>query len=288
MQSGKTAWFGKRRDAEAQRDAEDDACSGPNSAGNRTLTFPPRSSASPRPRVFPITSFRLRFPVSGFRIRTYRLVTLNEDLAPSLDLPRVAPVMVLPNALLFPNSLMPLYIFEPRYREMLRWVLAGQRVFCIAQTKPGVNDAVTTEDFHQTGGLGLVRACVGHEDGTSHLVLQGLARVRFTGFVQETPFRIAELRELPSESSADLDGEALVAKVLAVCAELRASGVPVPDAFDAQLAKIDDPSMLADVIAHAFLKDGARRQEVFDELRVGERLRLLIGHLRAEMGKPES
>jgi Lon protease-like protein len=208
---------------------------------------------------------------------------VKDDSTPSLDLPRVAPVMVLPNALLFPNSLLPLFIFEPRYREMLRWVLAGQRVFCIAQTKPGVNEAHSTDDFHQTGGLGLVRACVGHEDGTSHLVLQGLARVQFTGFVQETPFRIAELRELPSQPSDDLDCEALVARVLAVCAQLRASGTPVPDAFDQQLAKIDDPSVLADVIAHAFLRDGTRRQEIFDELRVGERLRLLIAHLRAEM-----
>jgi ATP-dependent Lon protease len=151
-----------------------------------------------------------------------------------------------------------------------------------------VEDARSTADFHQTGGLGLVRACVGHEDGTSHLVLQGLARVRFTGFVQETPFRIAELRELPSQPSANLDCEALVAKVLAVCAQLRASGMPVPDAFDQQLAKIDDPSVLADVIAHAFLRDGTRRQEIFDELRVGERLRLLIAHLGAEMGQSEN
>jgi Lon protease-like protein len=210
---------------------------------------------------------------------------VKDEPSTSLDLPHVAPVMVLPNALLFPNSLLPLYIFEPRYREMLRWVLAGERVFCIAQAKPGVSEPQSTEDFHQTGGLGLVRACVGHEDGTSHLVLQGLARVRFTGFVQETPFRIAELRELPSQPSASVDCEALVAQVLAVCARLRASGTPVPDAFDAQLAKIDDPSMLADVVAHAFLKDGARRQGVFDELRVGERLRLLIAHLRAEMGE---
>ena len=200
-----------------------------------------------------------------------------------MKLPRIAPVMVLPDALLFPNSLLPLFIFEPRYREMLRWVLAEQRVFCIAQTKPGVSEAATAADFHQTGGLGLVRACVGHEDGTSHLVLQGLARVRFTGFVQEEPFRIAELTELRSEPSAELDTEALIAKVLQLCAQLRANGTPVPEAFDQQLAQIDDPSVLADVVAHAFLRDSSHRQAIFDELRVGERLQSLIRYLGIEM-----
>jgi Lon protease-like protein len=200
-----------------------------------------------------------------------------------MTLPRIAPVMVLPNALLFPNSLLPLFIFEPRYREMLKWVLAEQRVFCIAQTKPGVNEALTPEDFHDTGGLGLVRACVGHEDGTSHLVLQGLARVRFTGFVQEEPFRIAELAELRSETTDELDGEALTARVLQLCAQLRANGTPVPEAFDQQLARIDDPAVLADVVAHAFLRDSVHRQAIFDELHVGQRLEKLIAYLGDEM-----
>jgi Lon protease-like protein len=202
-----------------------------------------------------------------------------------LTLPRRAPVMVLPNALLFPNSLLPLFIFEERYREMLRWVLAEQRVFCIATTKPGITEAATDDDFHHTGGLGLVRACVGHDDGTSHLVLQGLARVRFTGFVQETPFRIAELSELHSVPAAEADAEALTAKVLQLCAQLRASGTPVPEAFDQQLAKLDDPAVLADIVAHAFLRDPAHRQAIFDELDVAGRLRRLIELLTREMGQ---
>lgn len=201
----------------------------------------------------------------------------------TLNFPRLAPVMVLPNALLFPNSLLPLFIFEPRYREMLKWVLAEQRVFCIAQTKPGVSEARTSDDFHATGGLGLVRACVGHEDGTSHLVLQGLARVRFTSFVQEQPFRIAELAELRSEASHEMDGEALTARVLQLCARLRAGGTPVPEAFDQQLAKIDDPAVLADVVAHAFLRDSTHRQAIFDELNVAQRLEKLIVYLGDEM-----
>lgn len=196
--------------------------------------------------------------------------------AKMITLPRIAPVMVLPNALLFPNSLLPLYIFEPCYRTMLQWVLQEQRVFCIAQTKPGVTDAQSEEDFHQTGGIGLVRACVGHEDGTAHLVLQGLARVRFTGFVQEQPFRIAELEELRSDGRSVVDGDVLSAKILQLCARLRASGTAVPEAFDQQLAQIDDPAVLADVVAHAFLRDASHRQAIFDELQVGVRLELLI------------
>ena len=200
-----------------------------------------------------------------------------------LNLPAHAPVMVLPGASLFPHSLLPLHIFEPRYRAMLAWSLEQQRMFCVAPMKPGISEARSVDDFHHTVGLGLVRACVEREDGTSHLMLQGLARVRLTGFLQDTPFRIAELRELRSTPAEPLESELLAAKLLGVCATLRESGVRVPEALDKQLAQIEDAAVLGDVVAHTFLQEAKHRQDVFEELRVGERLRLLIRHLTAEM-----
>ena len=89
--------------------------------------------------------------------------------------------MVLPNAVLIPNALLPLRIFEPQYREMLRWCLERDRFFCVAMKKPGEADSAAL-NFMAIGGLGLVRACVGVEDGTSNLILQGLVRVKFGSF----------------------------------------------------------------------------------------------------------
>ena len=200
-----------------------------------------------------------------------------------LNLPAYAPVMVLPGASLFPHSLLPLHIFEPRYRAMLAWSLEQQRMFCVALMKPGLTEARTPNDFHHIVGLGLVRACVAREDGTSHLMLQGLARVRLTGFLQDTPFRIAEMRELRSLPPEPHEAELLSAKLLGVCAQLRENGLRVPEALDKQLAQIENAAVLGDVIAHTFLREAGHRQDVLEELRVGERLRLLIRHLTAEM-----
>jgi Lon protease-like protein len=200
-----------------------------------------------------------------------------------LSLPAEAPIMVLPNALLFPHALLPLYIFEERYRAMLAWALEQQRMFCIALMKPGVTEARTTDDFYHVAGLGLVRACVGREDGTSHLVLQGLARVRFRSFVQDRPFRIAELSEVEAVATDRPEGDALSAKVLELCARHRARGATVPEALDEQLEKTANPSMLCDIVAHAFLRDPFRRQSVLEEAQVATRLALLIQHLQHEL-----
>ena len=76
--------------------------------------------------------------------------------------------MVLP-MVLFPHSLVPLYIFEPRYRAMLAWALERDRIFCIALQKPGEAESKSGVHFHHTAGLGLIRACVGRDRKSTRL-----------------------------------------------------------------------------------------------------------------------
>ncbi len=200
------------------------------------------------------------------------------------NLPSHVPVMVLPGAVLFPNALMPLLIFEPRYRAMLRHCLERDRMFCVAMMKPGVSEARSAEDFHHVAGIGLVRACVEHDDGTSHLMLQGLARVEFRGFSQDAPFRMAEVRELASPSNMPQEALPLIAMVLKLCATLDCDGVSEREKFDEQLAQLRDPGVLCDLVAHTFLHDSEHRQTVLETLNPTERLRETLRFLKAEEG----
>src|SRR6202790_2833716 len=97
----------------------------------------------------------------------------------SVSLPPQVPVMPLPGALLFPHALLPLYIFEERYREMLKYALNPHRMFSVALINPECGEWESSSDFFHVAGVGLIRACVGRADGTSNLILQGLDRVRF-------------------------------------------------------------------------------------------------------------
>ena len=201
----------------------------------------------------------------------------------AIELPSHVPVMVLPGAMLFPQALLPLYIFEPRYREMLAESLAESRMFCVAMVKPGVEEVSGPRDFFQVAGCGLIRACVGQEDGTSNLILQGLGRVRFTGWRQEKPFRIAEIAPLASEEGRSVEAEALGVKVVELCQRFKEQGVQVPDQLDTFLAQLSDPDMLADLVAHKFVGNPFQRQKLLEEANVPARLRLLIRYLNADL-----
>ena len=192
--------------------------------------------------------------------------------------------MPLPGALLFPNALLPLYIFEARYRAMLKHALTHHRMFSVALVRPTRPQWKTSADFFHVSTAGLVRACVERADGTSHLILQGLHRIRFTKFVQEEPFPIARIEPLSSENSSSLQTAALGAKVLELYDRFKRSGRQLPAKVDHYLSGLSDPEMLADLMAFTFISDPLRRQEVLEELSINQRLRLVIQYLREETG----
>jgi Lon protease-like protein len=200
-----------------------------------------------------------------------------------IELPATVPVMPLPGALLFPHALLPLYIFEPRYRAMLERALGDDRMFCVALVKPNRSEWRSAKDFCDVATVGLIRACVGRGDGTSNLILQGLQRVRFVGFPQEQPFPIAEIKPIESvQAISEAESYALGGKVLELYAQLKTSGRQFPDKVDNYLSELGDPEMLADLMAATFINDPSRRQQLLEERLVTERLRLVIQFLREE------
>ena len=199
-------------------------------------------------------------------------------------LPEQAPVMPLPAAILFPHALLPLYIFEPRYREMLAHALAHERMFCVALLRPDRTEWKSENDFFDVGTIGLIRACVGRGDGTSNLILQGLQRVRFAHFVQLHPFPIAELETLQTDDETTVETDALGAKVLELYARFKTLGRQLPAKIDRYVTDMTDLAMLADLMASTFIDDAVRRQRVLEELDLNTRLRIVIQYLREEAG----
>ncbi len=199
-------------------------------------------------------------------------------------LPKQLPVMPLPGAVFFPHALLPLYIFEPRYRKMLDHALHHHRMFCVTLIKPSCPEWHAPEDFFHLATVGLIRACVARGDGTSNLILQGLQRVRFASFKQESPFPIANIDVIESRGATTVETEALGAKVLELYASLKHDGRQLPGKVDRYLAELRDLEMLADLMASTFVNDPLRRQRVLEERSLNQRLRFLITYLRDEIG----
>jgi len=202
----------------------------------------------------------------------------------NVPLPNTVPVMPLNGVLLFPNALLPLHIFEPRFRQMLAHALGDGRMMCVALVRPECESWQTSNDFFAISTIGLIRACVGRSDGTSDLILQGIRRVRFSNFEQEKPFPIARIKPLKTHTTLTVETDALAAKVLEFYFRLKKSGRELPEKIDQYLSEMSDPEMLADLVAATFISGPSRRQRLLEELDLNQRLRLLIQYLRDENG----
>ena len=202
----------------------------------------------------------------------------------AVELPAAVPVMPLPGVLLFPNALLPLHIFEPRFREMLARALDDNRMICVALVKPERQQWRTSTDFFSVSTVGLIRACIGRSDGTSDLILQGIRRVKFSDFEQEAPFPIARIKPLETRTKPTVQTDALATKVVELYTRLKSREGTLPEKIDRYLGEMSDPEMLADLIASTFVSGATRRQQLLEELDLNNRLRLLIQYLREENG----
>ena len=115
---------------------------------------------------------------------------------------RELPLFPLPDVVLFPQEVLPLHIFEARYRMMLRTVMAEDRRFGVVRWDP------QARRMAEVGCCAEILHCQTQEDDRSNIVTLGQQRFRVLDIVREAPFRVAMvswLEDEVSDSHHDLD-----------------------------------------------------------------------------------
>lgn len=206
-----------------------------------------------------------------------------------MRIPTSVGVMILGEAVLFPMAMLRLRIFEPRYRKMLQDSLASHRMFCVAMQRPGNK----RETPMPVAGLGLVRAAVRNADGTYHLVLQGIARVRLDTARRYKPYRVHPIVPVTCTSHATPDVDALRQRLLDLVEKKFSLSPPVPGDFFRAFAKeggkdpswegclaalrlISHPAQLVDIVTLLLVDDPLFKQLILQSEDLGQRYRNLI------------
>ena len=203
-----------------------------------------------------------------------------------ITLPDEVPVMTLPNVAFFPQALLPLRIFEPRYQEMLVDVLATDRLFAVAGLSSGrASGEAQSEPPHRIAGVGMVRACQKNDNGSSNLLLQGLTRVEITEIVADDPYRRIRIRPLASEPGAPTgENERLrdeLSRLLALKLRLAAETAGELTTF---LKTVVDPETFVDIAAFNLCESASLRQKLLETLDVHRRLQIFSRRVRVEIG----
>lgn len=208
-----------------------------------------------------------------------RLEELNSQ---TLDVPDIIPIFPLPKTVLLPGEVLPLHIFEPRYRALVRDAVATHKVIGIASVVPGFEtDLPGSPPVRELGCIGYIASHEELEDGRFLLWLLGLERFRIleemdaeTDYRQvrvryepttESPKRLAEIRELRRDLRELLPGLVEMENTAA-------------DQFAQHIADVSDAQLIA--LACQVLDIGSdRKQKVLEAESLSERFLMLYEDL---------
>jgi ATP-dependent Lon protease len=190
------------------------------------------------------------------------------------------PVFPLSQVVLFPRALLPLHIFEQRYRALLKDALATHRAIAMGLLIPGGPDARGQPRIASVAGAGVILEHQELPDGRSNIVLHGVARVRLEELPFVPPYRRATatiLHETNTQASSG-DRTALLAQATSFAQEVHKRD----PSFSLRLPTSLETGAIADLCAHHLVIDAAMRQKILEELDVAERVRLVMTELAAQ------
>jgi Lon protease-like protein len=200
------------------------------------------------------------------------------------------PIFPLPGAVLLPHALVPLHIFEPRYRKMTRDCEEGTKALALANIPDEEAAGEKPPRVLPILGAGVLARVERLPDGRFNIVLRGAARVRILEELRSgEPYRLvrAEILEpsLPLSPRAATLADGLKRLVLALSAAQRG---PEMQALVQVVARAQDPGDLADVVASALIHAPRERQSVLEAIEIVPRLELVTQAAAAALAQTAS
>jgi len=192
---------------------------------------------------------------------------------------RIIPIFPLP-VVQFPTAITPLYIFEPRYRKMLRDVMEKDKTFGIIYRSSAEEGAPRLEsDLIPLGSVGCtVEVAVVQElpDGRSNILCVGGTRFRLLRYVEGEQYLQAEVEFFEDEPTFD-DLSAETERAKRAFNRLLIANRKIKDDREIEEDEIpdlpDDPQSLSFIVTAYLEIKLAEKQELLEMIDTGERLR---------------
>jgi Lon protease-like protein len=185
----------------------------------------------------------------------------------------IVPIFPLPDVTFFPHTLLPLHVFEARYRAMVIDVLERDRRLAVVRLQPGYEAGYAGKPaVHPVAGLGEMVSCERLATGRYNIMLKGECRVRLEQELpSDTLYRIVRARRLVDSEPA-VDTAPALARIRTACRALLSALQRPADLLDTALADGQAPGVIADRVAAAVLPDPDLRQSLLETLDAGARV----------------
>jgi Lon protease-like protein len=200
-----------------------------------------------------------------------------------LPAPISLPIFPLPDLTFFPRTMLPLHIFEARYRAMVTDCLSRDKRLAVVGLKPGYEASYEGKPpVHAVCGVGRIVQWERLASGRFNLLLRGEGRVRIDRELPtDTLYRMVAATPLGETAVDPAAAAALTGRVKARCRQILSALGRSNEDLLTMMEGLEQPEELCDQVASAMVPAAWTRQALLEELDVARRLDRLAGALDA-------
>jgi len=169
------------------------------------------------------------------------------------------------STVLFPGALLPLHIFEDRYKQMMRYAIDNGGVFGLVYESEAAIGRETPPEIGSIGCVAKINAVVPLEDGRMNVVSTGVIRYRVLGLRQSTPFIVARIEPVTDDLEPGDDLNRIFDDILGMCRKF----LEAAQALDEPNAPVnqdlpDEPEAFSLLVASALPVDNNAKQTLLE------------------------
>ena len=182
----------------------------------------------------------------------------------STIVPEILPVLPLKNTVIFPMTLQPLIVGQPRSIQLVDEVVVADRLVALVALKNEGAEEPMPDDLYRVGTMAVIHRLAKAPDGTTRLIIQGLERIRLLDFTQATPYMKARVEAAPEKVEQGLEIEALTRNVTELFRRLVSLVSYLPEELAMAALSTEDPRQLVYMVATGVRMSLRDAQEILE------------------------
>jgi ATP-dependent Lon protease len=194
-----------------------------------------------------------------------------------IKIPDTLPVLPLPDAVVFPYMILPLFVNREKGTKAVDQSLAENRMILLVAQRNGNVDDPKAEDLYRVGTVSVIMRMLKLPDGRIRVLVQGLSRAEVENYDESKPYLVAKVvpKTEPTVTTDSVELEALIRNVKASLEKAVSLGKNMSQDLVAIAANLDDAARLADLVASNLDLKVDKAQQVLELIDPTARLRLV-------------
>ncbi|MCK4546700.1 MAG: endopeptidase La [Candidatus Eisenbacteria sp.] len=198
-----------------------------------------------------------------------------------ISVPGEIGIIPLRDAVIFPHLVAPLVIGRPKSLAVVDEAIAGDRIVGLVVQRNEKEDP-SVDDLYPVGTAVLILKMLRFPDDTTRLLVQGVARVRVSEFLQTEPYFKARVIPVTSKREPTVKVRALTRSATGLFNKIVSLTPHLPEELAVAVMNLGDPSRTADLIASSINLSVHERQGILDLADVKKRLEKVYEYLGRE------